>query len=86
MRILALVMATILAVVCLTACGGGEKEKGTPAAEGSPAAAAAGTARATATAEGTVAAERTPSEEGLAPGSLSGLDSYRYSMKMELKD
>jgi len=95
MRILALVMATILAVVCLTACGGGEKEKGTPAAEGSPAAAAAGTARATATVAGTAratatvagtaAAKTTPSGEALAPGSLSGLNSYRYSMKMDLK-
>jgi hypothetical protein len=89
MRILALAMATILAVVCLAACGGGgedkEKEENAPAAAGTPTAAAAGTARPTATAEGTVAAERTPSAEGIAPGSLSGLDSYRYTMKMELQ-
>ena len=89
MRILGLAMATILAVACLAACGGGgedkEKEENAPAAAGTPTAAAAGTARPTATAEGTVAAERTPSEEGLTPGSLSGLDSYRYTMKMELQ-
>jgi hypothetical protein len=96
MRILALAMATILAVVCLAACGGGEKEKGTPAAEGTgTAAAAAGTARPTATAAGTVrptataaataAATRTPSAGAFAPGSLGDLNSYRYSMKMDLQ-
>ena len=50
-------------------------EGGTPAAAATP----------TTTAEGTVAGERTPSQEGLAPGSLSGLDSYRYSMTMDSK-
>jgi hypothetical protein len=87
MRILALAMATILAVVCLAACGGGEEEKeeGAPAAAGTPTAAAADTARPAATVAATAAATRTPSEEAFAPGSLGDLDSYRYSMKMDLK-
>ncbi|KPJ49059.1 MAG: hypothetical protein AMJ38_04035 [Dehalococcoidia bacterium DG_22] len=75
MRILALVMATILAVVCLTACGGDDEEEGTPAAAATP----------TATEAGTPAATPTPSGAGLAPGDLTSLNSYRYSMKMELE-
>ncbi len=55
MRILALAMATILAIVSLAACGGDGEEEGTP------------------------------SGAALAPGSLTTLNSYRYSMKMELK-
>jgi len=89
MRILSLVMATILAIACLTACGGDgeekEKDENAPAAAGTPTAAAAGTARATATAAATATAKRTPTPTGEAFGSLSGLDSYRYSMTMDLK-
>jgi hypothetical protein len=99
MRILTLVIVTILVVVSLAACGGDgeEKEEGTPAAtatptateDGTPAPAGEGTPAAAATptvTEGeTPAAEATPSEGALAAGSLTGLDSYRYSMKMELE-
>jgi hypothetical protein len=93
MRILALVMATILAVVSLAACGGGGEEGGTPPAAATP----TGTVTATPTAAGTPAAaltpsqvgtptaEATPSEEALAPGSFSGLNSYRYTMNMDLQ-
>ena len=95
MRILTLVIVTILAVVSLAACGGdGEKEE-----EGAPAADATRTTTPTATEEGTPAATATPtageaetpaatstpSEEGLAPGSLTSLNSYRYTMSMELQ-
>ena len=99
MRILALAMATILAVACLTACGGGgeekEKDENAPAAAGTPTATVAGTvratatvagtARATATAAATAVAKRTPTEGAFAPDSLDNLDSYRYSMKMDLQ-
>jgi len=91
MRILSLVMVTILAVGCLTACGGDgeekEKDENAPAAAGTPTAAAAGTARATATAAATATAKRTPTptEGAIAPGALSELESYRYSMTMDLK-
>jgi hypothetical protein len=82
MRILALVMATILAVVCLAACGGGDEEEGTPAAAATPTAVEEGTPAA----EGeTPAAAPSPSDEGVAPGTLIDLNSYRYSMKMELE-
>jgi hypothetical protein len=82
MRILALVMATILAVVCLAACGGGDEEEGTPAAAATPTAVEEGTPAAE---EGTPAAAPSPSDEGVAPGTLIDLNSYRYSMKMELE-
>jgi hypothetical protein len=87
MRILALVMATILTAVCLAACGGDGEEEGAPAAAVTPAAAEEGTPAAAVTPaaaeEGTPAV--TPSEEGLTPGSLSSLNSYRYSMKIEME-
>ncbi|MCJ7510126.1 MAG: hypothetical protein MUP14_04460 [Dehalococcoidia bacterium] len=97
MRILSLAMVTILTVACLTACGGGgdekENDENAPAAAGTPTAAAAGTARATATVAATATAKRTPTATakrtptptGEAFGSLSGLDSYRYTMTMDLK-
>ncbi len=75
MRILTLAMATILAVVSLAACGGDGEEEGAPAAAVTPAAAE----------EGTPAAAATPAGAALAPGSLTGLNSYRYTMKMELE-
>jgi predicted small lipoprotein YifL len=96
MRILALVMATILAVVCLAACGGDGDEEGPPAATVTPAAAetetppagaetpAAGTETPAAGTE-TPAATPTPAGAALAPGDLTTLDSYRYTMKMELE-
>ncbi len=74
MRILASAMAIILAVVCLAACGG-EEEEGTPAAAVSP----------TPSEAAAPAATPTPSEAAFAPGPLSDLNSYRYSIKMELK-
>jgi len=93
MRILTLVIVTILAVVSLAACGGNGEEESTPAAAVTP------TATSTATEEGTPAATATPtvseaetpaatptpSEEALAPGSLTNLDSYRYTMNMKLE-
>jgi len=89
MRILTLVIATILVIVSLAACGGDGEEEGTPAAAETPSAAEEGTPAAavtpTVTEEGTPAATPSPSEAALAPGSLTGLDSYRYSMKMELE-
>jgi len=75
MRILTLAMATILAVVSLAACGGDGEEESAPAAAVTPAAAE----------EGTPAAAATPAGAALAPGSLTGLNSYRYTMKMELE-
>jgi predicted small lipoprotein YifL len=103
MRISALVMATILAVVCLAACGGDGDEEGPPAATVTPAPAAAETPAAgaetpaartetptvgaetpTAGAE-TPAATPTPAGAALAPGDLTTLNSYRYTMKMELE-
>jgi hypothetical protein len=86
-------MVTILAVVSLAACGGDGEGGGTPAAAATP------TATATATGEGTPAAAvtptvsgaetpaatSTPSEEGVAPGSLTSLTSYRYTMNMEME-
>jgi len=75
MRILTLAMATILAVVSLAACGGDGEEEGAPAAAVTPAAAE----------EGTPAAAASPTGAALAPGSLTGLNSYRYTMKMELE-
>jgi hypothetical protein len=104
MRILTLVIATILVIVSLAACGGDGDEEGAPAAaetpttaaeEGTPAEAVTptateeGTPAAAATptvAEGeTPAAAATPAEAAVATGSLTGLDSYRYTMKMELE-
>ncbi len=98
MRILTLVIATILVIVSLAACGGDGEEEGAPAAtattptateEGTPAAAEDGTPAAAATptvTEGeTPAAAATPAEGAVSTGSLTGLDSYRYSMKMELE-
>jgi len=94
MRILALVMATILAVVCLAACGGDGDEEGPPAATVTPAAAGtetppagAETPAATPTPAGaeTPAATPTPSGAAPAPGDLTTLNSYRYTMKMELE-
>jgi len=89
MRILTLVIATILVIVSLAACGGDGEEEGTPAAAETPSAAEEGTPAAavtpTVTEEGSPAATPSPSEAALAPGSLTGLDSYRYSMKMELE-
>jgi hypothetical protein len=82
MRILALAMATILAVVCLAACGGDGEEEGAPAAAATATVTEAETPAAGAE---TPAATSTPSEAGLAPGSLAGLNSYRYTMKMELE-
>jgi len=75
MRILALATAIILAVVSLAACGGDDEEEGAPAAAATPAAAEAETP----------AAALTPSEPGFAPGALTNLNSYRYTMKMELE-
>jgi hypothetical protein len=75
MRILTLAIATIFAIVSLAACGGDGEEESAPAAAVTP----------TATEEATPAATPTPSEAALAPGSLTGLDSYRYSMKMKLE-
>ncbi len=75
MRILTLAMATILAIVSLAACGGDGEEESAPAAAVTPAAAE----------EGTPAAAATPAGAALAPGSLTGLNSYRYTMKMELE-
>jgi hypothetical protein len=89
MRILTFGIAAILVVVGLAACGGGGEEEGAPAAAETPAAVAEEGTPAAATPtvaeEGTPAATPTPSEEALAPGSLSGLDSYRYTMNMELQ-
>lgn len=89
MRIFTFFIAAILVIVSLAACGGDGEEEGAPAAAGTPAAAAEGTPTAAATPtaaeEGTPAATPTPSEEALAPGSLTGLNSYRYTMKMELQ-
>jgi len=82
MRILALAMATILAVVCLAACGGDGEEEGAPAAAATATVTEAETPAAGAE---TPAVTSTPSEAGLAPGSLAGLNSYRYTMKMELE-
>jgi predicted small lipoprotein YifL len=74
MRILALVMATILAVVCLAACGGDGDEEGPPAATVTPAAAGTETPAATPTpAEGTE--EVTPTsvaEEESAASDIAG--------------
>jgi len=90
MRILTLAMATILVIVSLAACGGDGDEEGAPAAaetpttaaeEGTPAAAATPTV----TEAETPAAAATPAGAALAPGSLTGLNSYRYTMKMELE-
>jgi hypothetical protein len=75
MRILALAMATILAIVCLAACGGDGEEEGAPAATATP----------TATEAGAPAATPTLAGAALAPGDLTTLNSYRYSMKMELE-
>jgi len=75
MRILTLAMATILAVVSLAACGGDGEEEGAPAAATTP----------TVTEAETPAAAASPAGAALAPGSLTGLNSYRYSMKMELE-
>lgn len=75
MRILTLAMATILAVVSLAACGGDGEEEGAPAAAATP----------TVTEAETPAAAASPAGAALAPGSLTGLNSYRYSMKMELE-
>lgn len=91
MRILTLVIVTILAVVSLAACGGGgEKEKeGTPAAAGTPTVTGEGTPAAAATP--TVSEAETPtatstlSEEALTPGSLTSLNSYRYTVNMEMQ-
>jgi len=83
MRILALVMATILAIVSLAACGGDGEEEGTPAAAATPTAAEEGTPAAAPSEEGTPTAA--PSEAGFTPGDLTTLNSYRYSMKMELE-
>jgi hypothetical protein len=89
MRILTLVIATILVIVSLAACGGDGEEEGTPAAAETPSAAEEGTPAAAVTPtvaeEGTPAAAATPAEAAVATGSLTGLDSYRYSMKMELE-
>jgi hypothetical protein len=97
MRILTLVIATILVIVSLTACGGDGEEEAAPEAtatptateESTPAPAEEGTPAAAATptvTEGeTPAAAATPAEEAVSTGSLTGLDSYRYSMKMELE-
>jgi len=99
MRILAIVMATILTVLCLVACGGGDEEEGAPAAAASPSAtegapsAPEGTppgtgtplSERTPTAPRTPGAAATPSEGGLTTGSLADLDSYRYTMNMELE-
>jgi hypothetical protein len=93
MRILTLVIAAILAVVSLTACGGGGEEGGTPPPAATPTPteavtpAPAGTPAATGTPSevSTPTAEATPSEEALAPGSLSGVSSYRYTMNMDLQ-
>ena len=86
MRILALAMATILAVVCLAACGE-EEEEGRPAAAATPTAteAAAPAATPTPSEAATPIATPAPSEGAFAPGSLGDLNSYRYSMKIELK-
>jgi hypothetical protein len=86
MRILTLIMATILAVVSLAACGGGGEEKGTPPAAATPTGTVTATPAAAGTPSevGTPTAEATPSEEALAPGSLSGVNSYRYTMNMDL--
>jgi hypothetical protein len=93
MRILAFVMSTILAVVFLAACGGGGEEGGTPPPAATPTSteavtpAPAGTPAAAGTPSqvGTPTAEATPSEEALAPGSFSGLNSYRYTVNMDVK-
>lgn len=82
MRILALATAIILAVVSLAACGGDGEEEGAPAAAATPAAAEAETPAAEAE---TPAAAPSPSEPGFAPGALTNLNSYRYTMKMELE-
>jgi len=87
MRISAVALVIILAVVSLAACGGGEEEEGAPAAAASPAAAAEapGAATPTPSEAAAPAATPTPSEAALAAGSLSDLNSYRYSIKIELK-
>lgn len=93
MRILALVMATILTVVFLAACGGGGEEGATPPAAATPTPteavtpAPAGTpaAAGTPTAAGSPAAAGTPAGEAVAAGSFGGLNSYRYTMSMELE-
>jgi predicted small lipoprotein YifL len=90
MRILTLAMATILVIVSLAACGGDGDEEGAPAAAETPTTAAeegtpAEAVTPTATEEGTPAAAATPAEAAVATGSLTGLNSYRYTMKMELE-
>lgn len=75
MRFLAFIIVSILALLSLAACG--EEEEGAPAAPETPAATAAVTA--------TPSPAASPAGAGLTPGSLTGLDSYRYSMKMELR-
>ncbi|MGQ9571808.1 MAG: hypothetical protein ACUVV3_01250 [Dehalococcoidia bacterium] len=85
MRTLALAMATMLAVVGLVACGGDEEEEGPPAPARTPAAAETVTATPATAETATPVATLTPSGEGVTPGSLANLDSYRYTMKMEVK-
>ena len=89
MRILGFVLAIMLTAVCLAACGGDEEEEATPVAAGTPAATeeAPAAEETTAATEEAPGAEETPAaaEEALTPGSLGNLNSYRYSMKMELK-
>ena len=82
MRILTLAMATILVIVSLAACGGDGDEEGAPAAAETPTTAAEEGSPVEAE---TPAAAATPAGAALAPGSLTGLNSYRYSMKMELE-
>jgi predicted small lipoprotein YifL len=75
MRILTLAMATMLAIVSLAACGGDGEEESAPAAAVTP----------TVTETETPAAAPSPAGEAVATGSLTNLNSYRYSMKMELE-
>ncbi len=82
MRILTLAMATILLIVSLAACGGDGDEEGAPAAAETPTTAAEEGSPVEAE---TPAAAATPAGAALAPGSLTGLNSYRYTMKMELE-
>ena len=82
MRILTLAMATILVIVSLAACGGDGDEEGAPAAAETPTTAAEEGSPVEAE---TPAAAATPAGAALAPGSLTGLNSYRYTMKMELE-
>ena len=82
MRILTLAMATILVIVSLAACGGDGDEEGAPAAAETPTTAAE---EGTPVEAETPAAAATPAGAALAPGSLTGLNSYRYTMKMELE-